>query len=34
MYIEQHFDNLRKITLQMISNVLSDYEQRPGIAAL
>ena len=32
--IEQHSNNLRKITLQMISNALSDYEQRPGKAAL
>ena len=34
LYIEQHSDNLRKITLQMIWNVLSDYEQISGIAAL
>ena len=32
--IEQHSDNLRIITLQMIWNVLSGYEQTPGIAAL
>ena len=32
--IEQHSDNVRKITLQLILNALSDYEQWPGIAAL
>ena len=29
LYIEQHSDNLRKKTLQMIENVLSDYV--PGL---
>ena len=34
-YSDKNSDNLRyKITLQMIWNVLLDYEQRPGIAAL